>query len=93
MDLTLSMVSEDSTSRVIVLPVTVLYRQYQAVIAMQSIVRTGLDEDLHLVLSCPAFLKQAKMVKEDMQSEGGKARCGCAKSFAESRGTFCRKPH
>jgi hypothetical protein len=47
LDLTLSMVSEDSTSRVIVLPVTAQPSVYFLVTLLMILQLTGLNEDLH----------------------------------------------
>jgi hypothetical protein len=47
LDLTLSMVSEDSTSRVIVLPVTAQTSVYFLVTLLMILQLTGLNEDLH----------------------------------------------
>lgn len=49
LDFTLSMVSLDSTSRVMVLPVTARYGQFHRPSSSECNTHTGLDEDLHLV--------------------------------------------
>jgi hypothetical protein len=47
LDLTLSMVSDDSTSRVIVLPVTARLSVHFLAVFLMAIRLTGLNEDLH----------------------------------------------
>ena len=86
LDLTLSMVSEDSTSRVMVLPVTAPELSVFCLSCLSGEIRTGLDEDLHFVSAvrgASAFLNNERGCRREEVCEEARSICGAPRSSAK----------